>query len=150
MLPKPHSLVATGKFGGLSPPKKVQAISISGVFIKFSERQAALHTRKAPLLMTFWRRFWTSLCRPRFLTTENRRLRNSDLGLSLHAMRLCQNLLPKGKQCAKFRNDWAIFSKRTNFSEKQVLLFTFHDINVKSKNASLCNPVERPSDCRVR
>jgi len=46
--------------GGLSPPpNKAPTISISGVFIKFSECQAALHTRKAPLLMTFWRRFWT-------------------------------------------------------------------------------------------
>jgi len=51
MIPKPHSLVATGSFGGLSLPNKVRTISVSRVFIKFSERQAALHTRKAPLLM---------------------------------------------------------------------------------------------------
>ena len=48
MIPKPHSLVATGSFGGLSPPNKVRTIPISGVFIKFSERQAALHTQKLP------------------------------------------------------------------------------------------------------
>ena len=62
---------------GLAPPNKAPTISISGVLIKLSERQLP---RKAP-------NWWLSVdgCGPascKFLTTKNRRLSNSDLGLS--------------------------------------------------------------------
>ena len=65
-------------------------------------------------------------------------------------MRLCRNILPKRKQCVKFRNVWAVFSNGQNSLKNKILLFDFHGINTKPKNALLCNPVERPSDCRVR
>jgi len=40
MISDPHGLVATGNFGGLSPPHKAQTKSVSGVLMKFAEGQA--------------------------------------------------------------------------------------------------------------
>ena len=118
--------------GGLAPLTKLQQYQLVELLSNFQNT-------KSPRKAHCW---WLSvdgsgpvICT--FPSTKNRRLSNNDFGLSLHTMRLCQNLLPKEKQCLKFRNDWAICSKRTKFSGKKVLLFSFHDINTKPKKASL-------------
>jgi len=48
MITDMHSFLATLRFDGLSTRKQSSNIKIR-VFIKFSECQAALHTRKAPI-----------------------------------------------------------------------------------------------------
>jgi len=58
------SPVATGRFGGLSPPNraprplklKYETLEINGVLSNF-QCQAPLYKSKSPLLKTFWRRF---------------------------------------------------------------------------------------------
>jgi len=48
-----------GSIDGISPSKlKYETLSINRDFIKFSECQVPLRICEAPLLQTFWRRFW--------------------------------------------------------------------------------------------
>ena len=106
---------------GLAPLNKAPTTSISGVFIKFSECQAALHTRKA----RYW---WVSgdgsglaVCRPKFLTTKNRRLNNSDLCLSLHITRLCQTFFQRENFAQIFRDFAQIFRILPGFPTNQII-----------------------------
>jgi len=66
------SPVTTGRLWWAYPPNKApstpklkfETLKISGIFVKFEcqaplqERKAPRYKRKAPLLTTFWRRFW--------------------------------------------------------------------------------------------
>jgi len=40
-------------------------------------------------------------------------------------MQLCENLLPKRKQCVKFHNVWAIFSNEQNSVKKKFCYLVF-------------------------
>jgi len=102
---------------GLTAPNKAPTTSISGVFIKFSECQTPC-THEKP---RYW---WVSgdgsglaVCRPKFLTTKNRRLNNSDMCLSLHITRRCQTFFQR-ENFAQIFKDFARISNKSNTGQQ--------------------------------
>ena len=125
----------------LAPQTKLQQHQLMEFLSNF---QNVKPPRKAPI-----DDFLSTVLDPQFVSFLPRRIEDSATVIWVYLYTQCDLCLPKEKQCVKFRNDWSICSKRTKFSEKGFIIqFSRHWH--KTKNASLRNPVERPSDCRVR
>jgi len=115
---------------------------------KFSECQTTLKKRKAPRTDDFL----SKVLDPQFVSFLPRRIEDSATVIWVYLCKQCDFVKTFFQTESNVRNSatFGLFVSNEQKSLKnKVLLFGFHDINTKPNYASLHNPLERPSFCRV-
>jgi len=96
--------------------------------------------------------FLSKVLDPQFVSFLPRRIEDSATVIWVYLYKQCdfvETFFQTESNVRNFATFGLFVSNEQNSLKKKVLLFGFHDINTKPNNASLHNPLERPSDCRV-
>jgi len=137
MIPDPHSLVAMGRFGGLSSPphlRKLQQYKTVAFLSNFHNVELPCTNEKPFYWLLSLHGSGPTVCK--FLTAKNRDSATATCVYSTQTIRLCQNLLPKRKECVKLRNDWDI---RSNIKLSETERFFYSVFKTLTQNKKCIN-----------